>query len=674
VFLSCHFQNNPGYAISVYGGGFVDASNCWWGDATGPYHEMCNPDGLGDAISDGVEFRPYLTSQDQEPGPFSPSDMMELTLSPQRWFAPASSGAPVYVKATLRSGTGQPLPGHTVLVETTLGSVEDGGITGADGTVYAILTSDEPGEAVLTGSLEGTAMCSYAISEPVRVVFTPFSGASGDLLDEEKAPYLSDQIEIDPLPLIQGSPVTLSARLVNPSEVPVYVDGTFSIMQFGIGMVFGPIANVQNFEIPAGGERTMTAPWTPPISGHYCIQFDYVFSTEKGKQKMAQSRGGSATRNADFRQSNSRSPRSNNALNRARKALGFMSKIPGGSHLNIPKTVAMRGIKWQLDTAEEISKALGGDPPTLNYKSFTTRPRPQYTAAVAGPDISAAEAAAYNELMEKLCDLLYSGRAAMISLDRRDSAAAAEELDWSSLQEAAFQHHMAALATAFTATGTEMLEYVQVLRASGADDVHVTPAMIMDYQQRLGDSGFTAEEIAEARLAGLTDDEIEAARVGQMAVDPFAASGRIFEWLEELGAELKETGRIIAEDTTFPTGSDTRQGGPGLASVGETRTQFLVGNPLDHATTVSLRVRMTDAPPDMAVSVTPRMKYLKPGETITATATAVPGGAMIQGGTVSFAVEGYAEGELLGGVSVTLVIPEQRTYQGHTNPTMWLAY
>ncbi|MFA6622457.1 MAG: NosD domain-containing protein, partial [Candidatus Caldatribacteriota bacterium] len=36
----------------------VDASRNWWGDASGPYHEFANPDGLGDAVSGGV----YLNS------------------------------------------------------------------------------------------------------------------------------------------------------------------------------------------------------------------------------------------------------------------------------------------------------------------------------------------------------------------------------------------------------------------------------------------------------------------------------------------------------------------------------------------------------------------------------------------------------------------------------------
>jgi hypothetical protein len=37
----------------------VDARYNWWGDETGPYHPIENPGGLGDAVSDHVDFAPW---------------------------------------------------------------------------------------------------------------------------------------------------------------------------------------------------------------------------------------------------------------------------------------------------------------------------------------------------------------------------------------------------------------------------------------------------------------------------------------------------------------------------------------------------------------------------------------------------------------------------------------
>jgi hypothetical protein len=40
----------------------ISAENNWWGDASGPYHPTLNPSGLGDEVSDDVDFEPWLTS------------------------------------------------------------------------------------------------------------------------------------------------------------------------------------------------------------------------------------------------------------------------------------------------------------------------------------------------------------------------------------------------------------------------------------------------------------------------------------------------------------------------------------------------------------------------------------------------------------------------------------
>jgi hypothetical protein len=40
--------------------GFINAEDNWWGDPTGPYHPDSNPGGLGDTVSDFVDFIPWL--------------------------------------------------------------------------------------------------------------------------------------------------------------------------------------------------------------------------------------------------------------------------------------------------------------------------------------------------------------------------------------------------------------------------------------------------------------------------------------------------------------------------------------------------------------------------------------------------------------------------------------
>ena len=53
--------NNDGYAVcNLYASVTVNAEDNWWGDSTGPYHPVTNPSGLGDTVSDYVDYDPWL--------------------------------------------------------------------------------------------------------------------------------------------------------------------------------------------------------------------------------------------------------------------------------------------------------------------------------------------------------------------------------------------------------------------------------------------------------------------------------------------------------------------------------------------------------------------------------------------------------------------------------------
>jgi hypothetical protein len=61
--LEIHFNNIVGnslYGVLNEGGGMVDATYNWWGAASGPLHPIANPGGTGNAVSDNVNFKPWL--------------------------------------------------------------------------------------------------------------------------------------------------------------------------------------------------------------------------------------------------------------------------------------------------------------------------------------------------------------------------------------------------------------------------------------------------------------------------------------------------------------------------------------------------------------------------------------------------------------------------------------
>ncbi|MCJ7457028.1 right-handed parallel beta-helix repeat-containing protein [Candidatus Bathyarchaeota archaeon] len=57
----------------------VDATVNWWGDATGPYHPTLNPGGLGNPVSDNVQFVPWKGPVADPDGPYSGYAYMPTT-------------------------------------------------------------------------------------------------------------------------------------------------------------------------------------------------------------------------------------------------------------------------------------------------------------------------------------------------------------------------------------------------------------------------------------------------------------------------------------------------------------------------------------------------------------------------------------------------------------------
>jgi parallel beta-helix repeat protein len=58
---NCDITGHSRYGINNEGPLVVNAESNWWGDVTGPYHPTLNPGGLGDSVSDYVDFDPWLS-------------------------------------------------------------------------------------------------------------------------------------------------------------------------------------------------------------------------------------------------------------------------------------------------------------------------------------------------------------------------------------------------------------------------------------------------------------------------------------------------------------------------------------------------------------------------------------------------------------------------------------
>jgi len=106
-------------------GANVDARYNWWGNETGPYHSTLNPNGLGDNVSDNIDFKPWLIQ------PYPPLVLVsELYVDPQLIQCWTGLNKTFEVKITLANvkllyGFGFKLKWNTTLLSLTYASYSE---------------------------------------------------------------------------------------------------------------------------------------------------------------------------------------------------------------------------------------------------------------------------------------------------------------------------------------------------------------------------------------------------------------------------------------------------------------------------------------------------------------------------------------------------------------------
>jgi hypothetical protein len=685
VIESSQIVGNGGYGLENIVGGLILAANNWWGDASGPGYQECNPGGTGDEIapglSAGVAFSPFLLSPNQEPAPVTAVDAEAVSIAPQRWFAPADGVTRIWVRVTLRDGNGLPLPGRTVHLTSDLGSAVSGGVTDSKGETLAYVVSGTPGDATLSATVADSSGCDFVRSPSATVTFTSYGDDA--LLPGAAAPYMNGRLELDPLPLIQGVPATVSARLTNPHDYPIEVNATFAYANIGLGLAFGEIAQVQNQRIEAHSDRIISVPWTPPVSGGCCIRFDYA-AQPAGRSAAGPRSSGWAQSNLliqagpfgsegtgdsspfDDPQSEKdmlrKARRATGAISDAQLALDAVTSPSNVVGLSIPNLLFSYILDFVLDVWEQVTDALGGDPPRLDYRTIATLEELSFVPLQPGPDLSPARADAANALMRTSLDLTARLRAATLSLDRYGGAAAAGDLFWASQQASALIHYKRESGTAMIQVAGAIDTFLQVLHDEGVEELTLLPETVESYQQRLLVEGWSAEELEAAQTIGLSTAEIESLRQDRLAADPAEVAGSLLPRLEALSGALRLLGAVLQKSDNFPV-LDGRERAAAAEAVNLVRIysaafHLEVGNPLTYTADLELLARPIDLPPDWMVTVDPPAVTLAPQEVMPVTVLVRPGTASVQATRPRLAVEGYAGGQLLGGVTLEVMVPD----------------
>jgi hypothetical protein len=309
---------------------------------------------------------------------------------------------------------------------------------------------------------------------------------------------------------------------------------------------------------------------------------------------------------------------------------------------------------------------LFADPPSQDYRILVAPDVITLPPAVPSDSVPAARAAAINALAEAQLKATTHLVAAIMSFDRAAGAAEAQDLIWHDAHMTAYLMYLGQTADWMLLTADRLEALIAELTAEGYTDLRMNPTTFAAYQQRLLAQGFTAQEKAAAYLVGLDDVGLEAIRASRLAEDASTKTTSLFGQWRAVAAGYRQMAHHLKGLPAFAPISaaplSLRSNAEGkLARVYDTSTSFTIGNPYTRPITLNLSLRRVSLPADWIASVSPITATLAPSATLPATLTLVPGAAMPQGARVRVAIEGTADGQLVGGYVVEVWVPRRVT-------------
>jgi hypothetical protein len=325
----------------------------------------------------------------------------------------------------------------------------------------------------------------------------------------------------------------------------------------------------------------------------------------------------------------------------------------------------------------DITAALGLDPPRQDYNQVTMPVRHPIPPVQPGANISVPRAAALNAVNDALTNIEAFGSAATTAMDRYGEASEANNLQWASEQANELLYYQEQFGTALLSYADRVDAFVLLLQAEGETQITVSVSDITSYQQRLTTQGFSAQDIADAKLMGWTDAQIEAYRQAIIAANPNDVAGNLLEKYSNEASVSRALGNALLHPPIFNpsysvsggTGHLPNVAGNTMAQVYNSVTTIQLANPLAQAALIDVSVRRIDLPADWTVDVSPVQVNLNPGQQTTVTVTVIPGSPVPQRSIPRVAVEGYAKSQpagsqLLGGVVIDIVVPNYQPFDG----------
>lgn len=639
----------------------VDAIGNFWGAPSGPDDASVDADacfhaaghaGSGQAVSDGVLYRPYFTAAGAAPAGHG-------SISPEPWWVVANGADETLVTITLRDAEGVPLPGREVLLDSTVGTVvQPLSPTDGEGRAFARVRSTSQGLATLSARNVTDGVDVAAIG---GVTFWEGSGDGLGLVEAGGTPYAAPQLQVQGRPFEAGFPVRFELPMRNTNTAALDVEVSYAVTGAGVSPLFAGVGSVSRTLAP-GASWDAALDWFPPSSGHRCVQATLVVDgapAAKGTIEFPRLR-------LNF-----------DVPDDPCDALDVESLIPGKTGIGGVARHVVAGIiqAWLIREClrEKLvfRRATKGGEGVRSYEEavIPTVYSPPPLAAGAGVTLAEAEAATALVEVAALLSALGEARA---EASARVRAAGQAQADAAALRQlAAYRGFQLDYADGLELLAAAVDELLAAAEAAGSPDTVFSPVDMAQYRQDLQASGYDQAtidfHIDSGRSTGQIAQMLERDLARRAAMPELTTT--LHGFLRVLRARALVAAATLRELYQAPALALAKGEGSGTALPAQLPLQAMtvdieVGHASASTRTVELVVRPVQVPIGWGYGLSERAPSLAPGETTTVVLTLEPNDTLVQGGRVRLAVEGYVDGVRVGGLMVEKSFPPLRIFRG----------
>jgi hypothetical protein len=630
----------------------VDAVGNYWGSADGPADSSdapddCNQattnDGNGSVVSDNVLYRPWRGSADG-------SDLQDASsIEPESFWVIADGVSSSELVVTVRDAQGVPQAGKQVELSTTLGNLaQPTEPTDENGRTTAVISSTETGSAVITARNVTDDQDLAALSS---IYFWQGRGETVGLIQPGGVPYAAPQLILGGQPFRSGLPMSFRVPMRNTNAVPVDITVSYQVSNLGVGARFTEVDQVSKTLQP-GESWDAPGSWIVTETGHRCGAATIEVTIDDqviAVQEVRTVDVGPFQVNFDVPEDPCKEQDANKLIPRGAGLSGVRKHFRNAL---IQTYLVRECLKQQLS----FSAALNGAALAQAQRDYQTVVEvPDYTpppVTVEG-DITAAQEDALNQVAEAAANAIALKEAVNVTGARIRGAGQAGDRVAAAQQMDAYRDFRRRHAEALQTLADSLDAALDVTEGAGVPDQFFTPQDYQEYLEQLRTSGYAPDVRAFHQQSGLTDAEIEAMR--QEEIERLETGRYAATTLYTLLREVRNTARQEAEDLLETYGTESQaslaQDSPRAFAIEPIAGSFVVANPTDSRETVDLTVRPVNLPINWSYSLDNPAPVLDAGEEVTVTLTLSPGATpMVEGTQIQAAVEGYIDGDYIGGI------------------------